>query len=109
MKILAQSKTAAMTFALALGMAGLAFPAQTNNSPANNSQSDISQSTHYSQSEVRSAQQKLKDDGYYNGSVDGQDGPETHAAIRKYQEAQHLRVNGMLDRQTCDKLGVQNK
>lgn len=109
MKILAQSKTAAMTFALALGMSGLAFSAQTNTSPANNTVQSNSQSSQYSQTEVKSAQQKLKDDGYYNGNIDGQDGPETHAAIRKFQEAQHLKVNGMLDKQTCNKLGVQNQ
>ena len=60
----------------------------------------------YSQTEAKSAQQKLKDDGYYNGKVDGIDGPMTHAAVRKYQQSQNLTVNGRLDRETCNSLGV---
>lgn len=62
-----------------------------------------------SQANVRAAQQQLKNSGYYTGNVDGVDGPATQAAIRKYQGDNQLKVNGKLDRKTCDKLGVKNE
>lgn len=57
-------------------------------------------------SEVRSVQQNLKDNGYYNGNVDGLMGPQTRDAIRKYQKAESLPVTGRLDSPTAAKLGV---
>lgn len=103
MKILAQS--AVLTIVLAFGMTGVAFAQPNTNSQTKNTQTLNSNS--YSQSEVKSAQQKLKDDGYYNGKIDGVDGPMTRTAIRKYQQSEHLTANGRLDRETCNKLGVQ--
>ncbi len=67
----------------------------------------IAQAHDYSQATIRSAQQRLKDDGLYSGSVDGVDGPMTHAAIRRFQQQNNLTGTGRLDIQTCDKLGVQ--
>ena len=60
----------------------------------------------HSQASVRDAQQQLKNDGYYNGPVDGIDGRMTHRAVRKYQSDQSLTVNGRLDHQTLRKLNV---
>jgi peptidoglycan DL-endopeptidase LytE len=77
---------------MVFAMVGLSHPAQAHG---------------YSQATVRSAQQQLKDSGYYTGTVDGIDGPATRAAIRKYQSANSLTVNGQLDSETCDKLGIQ--
>ncbi|HTX33611.1 MAG TPA: peptidoglycan-binding domain-containing protein [Bryobacteraceae bacterium] len=84
-----------MVFSLVIagGMAGFASVAQARG---------------MSQTEVRNAQQQLKNDGYYNGTVDGVDGPMTHAAIRKYQTDNNLTVNGRLDMATCKQLGIQN-
>lgn len=62
----------------------------------------------HSRTNVRTAQEQLRNDGYYKGPVDGVDGPMTRAAIRKYQEANSLKANGRLDRDTCDKLGLRN-
>lgn len=113
MKMLTHPKSTVLAFALAFGMTGFALPAQSNANPntnsQNSSQAQNSQSGSYSQAEVRSAQQKLKDDGDYTGRIDGVDGPMTRAAIRKYQRNQNLTVNGRLDQQTRDKLGVQQQ
>jgi peptidoglycan hydrolase-like protein with peptidoglycan-binding domain len=113
---LKQSKPFMMSVALATAMSGFAF-GQTNtqasqqpNSQSQSqmqSQSKMGQMGQYSQTEVRAAQQKLKDDGYYTGKIDGEDGPETQAAIKKYQQSQNLKVTGQLDKETCQKLGVQ--
>ena len=47
--------------------------------------------------DVASAQQRLKDDGYYAGPVDGVMGPNTEAALRAYQRDHRLSVTGQLD------------
>ena len=113
MKMFAYPKSAVLTFALACGMTAVALPAQTNSNSTTNSQNSSqiqnSQSGSYSQAEVKSAQQKLKDDGDYTGRIDGVDGPMTRAAIRKFQQSQNLAVTGRLDQQTCNKLGVQQQ
>ena len=114
MNIPSQPKAAVLTAALALGMTGLAMAQSNTTSSTNSSQTPNAQTEHpnknpYSQTEVKSAQQKLKDDGYYNGKIDGSDGPMTRAAIRKYQKSQNLTVNGRLDQQTIGKLGVQQQ
>ena len=52
------------------------------------------------------AQQTLHEKGYYNGPIDGIIGPQTRNAIREYQKAEDLPINGELDAQTAAKLGV---
>jgi peptidoglycan hydrolase-like protein with peptidoglycan-binding domain len=86
-------RNAALSFVMAGGMAGFATLAQAHG---------------YSQSQVRAAQQQLKNDGFYSGTVDGRSGPMTMSAIRNYQRANNLTVTGRLDSQTIDKLGIQN-
>jgi peptidoglycan hydrolase-like protein with peptidoglycan-binding domain len=51
--------------------------------------------------DVASAQQRLKDDGYYAGPVDGVMGPNTEAALRAYQQDHRLSVTGRLDPPTA--------
>ncbi|HSU44516.1 MAG TPA: peptidoglycan-binding domain-containing protein [Casimicrobiaceae bacterium] len=55
---------------------------------------------------VRSAQQALKQKGFDAGAVDGQMGPSTESALRKFQQAQGLPPSGDLDQQTLAALGV---
>lgn len=81
----------AFLLTLSAGMTGLEIPACADvNSPA----------------EIRSVQQKLKNDGYYYGRVDGIDSKAIRSAIREYQKDNHLAVSGRLDSETSDKLGV---
>lgn len=56
--------------------------------------------------QTREVQQALKDQGFYYGQVDGQGGPETAAAIRRYQIRQGLEVTGKLDQQTLASLNL---
>ncbi len=56
---------------------------------------------------VREVQAALKDRGYDPGQVDGIMGPLTRDALRKFQEANGLAVDGQLSDETLDKLGVQ--
>jgi peptidoglycan hydrolase-like protein with peptidoglycan-binding domain len=86
-------RNAALSFVMAGGMAGFTTIAQAHG---------------YSQSQVRAAQQQLKNDGYYTGAIDGVDGTMTRTAIRHYQRDNNLAVSGRLDKQARDKLGVQS-
>lgn len=56
--------------------------------------------------EVRQIQQKLKDWGYYNGSVDGIYGSKTVAAVKKFQEKNNLTVDGVAGTQTLKAMGI---
>jgi peptidoglycan hydrolase-like protein with peptidoglycan-binding domain len=49
---------------------------------------------------TRAIQQRLKDQGFYYGEVDGQGGEETSAAIRRYQIRYGLRVTGQVNDET---------
>lgn len=55
---------------------------------------------------VKKAQQELQDKGYYKGNIDGLMGPQTHSAIRQYQQAENLPQTGNLDSKTASGLGV---
>jgi peptidoglycan hydrolase-like protein with peptidoglycan-binding domain len=55
---------------------------------------------------TRSIQERLKDQGFYYGTVNGQPGAETSAAIRRYQIRHGLRVTGELNEETRRSLGV---
>jgi peptidoglycan hydrolase-like protein with peptidoglycan-binding domain len=55
---------------------------------------------------TRTIQQRLKDQGFYYGEVDGQGGDETSAAIRRYQIRFGLRVTGQLNDETLHSLGL---
>ena len=55
---------------------------------------------------TRAVQQRLKDQGFFYGSINGQAGSETSAAIRRYQIRYGLRVTGELNDETLRSLGV---
>jgi hypothetical protein len=55
---------------------------------------------------VRDVQQALNDKGYDPGAVDGQWGPATEDAVRRFQQASGLPQTGGLERSTLAALGV---
>jgi len=55
---------------------------------------------------VRSAQSALNDKGYDVGRVDGQWGPNTQSAVRRFQSERGLTQSGRLDSATLTALGV---
>jgi peptidoglycan hydrolase-like protein with peptidoglycan-binding domain len=55
---------------------------------------------------VRDVQAELKSQGFFFGNVDGKEGPETTAAIRRYQIRNGLKVTGSLDNGTLAALGI---
>jgi hypothetical protein len=57
---------------------------------------------------VRSAQAALNAQGYDAGAVDGQWGPNTQSAVRRFQAEHNLTQSGTLDGATLSALGVQH-
>lgn len=50
--------------------------------------------------DVKELQQQLKDGGYYTGPIDGDYGPDTESAVRAYQSAHGLNVDGVAGAET---------
>jgi hypothetical protein len=63
-------------------------------------------STHYDPTLVRDVQQALNDKGYSAGPTDGQWGPNTEDAVRRFQQTSGLPQTGQLDGTTISALGV---
>ena len=55
---------------------------------------------------VRRAQNALKEQGYYEGAVDGVMSPRTSGALRAYQRENKLQETGDLDPPTAQRLGI---
>lgn len=58
---------------------------------------------------ISSAQQKLKDAGFYYGEITGEKDADTTAAIRRYQIRNGLRITGEIDAETRKSLGLSSK
>jgi peptidoglycan hydrolase-like protein with peptidoglycan-binding domain len=59
--------------------------------------------------EIESAQEKLKDQGFYYGEITGTKDTDTTAAIRRYQIRNGLQITGELNAETLRSLGLNSK
>lgn len=60
-------------------------------------------------STVKTIQQKLKNWGYYTGSVDGIFGSQTRAAVKYFQQRNGLSVDGIVGSKTAAAMGISLK
>lgn len=58
--------------------------------------------------EVKSIQTKLKNWGYYNGSVDGIYGSKTYSAVKSFQKKNGLQADGIAGEKTLAALGIKS-
>jgi peptidoglycan hydrolase-like protein with peptidoglycan-binding domain len=58
---------------------------------------------------IESAQQKLKDQGFYYGDITGKQDADTTAAIRRYQIRNGLQITGEINAETQRSLGLKSK
>lgn len=56
--------------------------------------------------QIKQAQTMLKQRGFYNGESTGKLDTETRAGLKKYQEAEGLKVTGTLNRVTLEKMNI---
>lgn len=57
-------------------------------------------------SSVKEIQRKLNEKGYSVGAVDGIFGSKTQSAVKKFQQANGLKVDGIVGNETAKKLGI---
>lgn len=62
----------------------------------------------HSMTNVRQAQQALKDKGYDPGPIDGVMGARTKEAIKSFQSASNIQATGTLDAETSAQLGIRS-
>jgi peptidoglycan hydrolase-like protein with peptidoglycan-binding domain len=67
------------------------------------------QSPALSQDMVQQVQTRLQQQGMYRGSIDGQWGPATEAAVRSYQQQHDINATGQLDTATLASLNLGSK
>lgn len=95
-----------------LTMPILAFGQSTSTTPGTSGSGSGTRMEQHGRQEVgpeqiRDVQKQLKDEGYYQGAIDGQMGQQTHMAIREFQKARGLPETGQLDEPTKDLLLAQ--
>lgn len=56
--------------------------------------------------EVKQIQSKLKSWGYYSGNVDGIYGSKTYQAVKKFQQKNNLKIDGIAGSETLKALGI---
>lgn len=56
--------------------------------------------------QIKQAQALLRARGFYTGQEDGKLNADTRAALRKYQEAESIKVTGTLNKVTLERMGV---
>ena len=57
-------------------------------------------------SEVKEIQTRLKNWGYYTGSIDGVYGAKTEEAVKYFQRKNGLKVDGIAGKQTLSAMGI---
>ncbi len=60
-----------------------------------------------SREQVRQAQAILKQRGFYQGETSGKLDTDTRTGLKKYQEAESLKVTGTLNKVTLEKMNIQ--
>jgi len=56
--------------------------------------------------QIKQAQALLKERGFYAGEQTGKLDPDTRAGLKKYQEAEALKVTGTLNKVTLEKMNI---
>ena len=56
--------------------------------------------------QIKQAQTLLKQKGHYSGEVTGKLDADTRAGLKKYQEAEGIKVTGTLNRATLEKMSI---
>lgn len=98
-----------LSIAFVVSLSVLGFVGATS-SKINNSVSASSESVVYAATaDIKEVQTKLKKWGYYNGAVDGINGPKTKAAIKAFQKKYGLTQDGVVGPLTAAKMGISLK
>lgn len=97
-----------LSAALAVGLIGITGTAHAARSNCNSMNRPVSYNYNqfHSRMTISHVQRLLRRDGYYKGTIDGLDGPGTHAALRHFQRDNGLAITGRLTPRTMSTLGI---
>jgi peptidoglycan hydrolase-like protein with peptidoglycan-binding domain len=104
----------ALSLLLAISFAGAAQNQNANANTNSNGATNANKSTNANRSpifratadQIKQAQAILKQRGFYNGEPVGKLDPDTRAGLRKYQQAEGLKLTGTLNKVTLVKMGI---
>jgi peptidoglycan hydrolase-like protein with peptidoglycan-binding domain len=102
--------SAALIFAFALSVATQNKNANINSNNATNANrsTNVNRSPIFraNSDQIHQAQAILKQRGFYSGEQTNRLNPETRAGLKKYQQAEGLKVTGTLNKATLVKMGI---
>lgn len=88
----------------------IAVAAQTSSSSTSNNSTTTTKPRkpifRASKDQIQQAQKILKDRGFYLGEQTGKLDDDTRAGLKKYQEAESLKVTGTLNKVTLEKMSI---
>ena len=109
-----KSLLALLTLLLAMSFAAAAQNDNSNSNSAPNSNAKSANSNRKrgpvfraNKDQIKQAQAILKQRGFYTGEQTGKLDPDTRAGLKKYQEAEKIKVTGTLNRVTLEKMNIQ--
>lgn len=79
---------------------------QADNSNANATKKKRGPVFRANKDQIKQAQAILKTRGFFTGEDTGKLDPDTRAGLKKYQEAESLKVTGTLNKVTLEKMGI---
>lgn len=104
---------AVLTLLLAFSMTALAQNENANSTDSSNSTATSANSNkkrgpifRANKEQIKQAQAILKERGFYAGEQTGKLDPDTRAGLRKYQEAEQIKVTGTLNKITLEKMSI---
>ena len=101
-----------LTLLLTVSVAAVAQNGNNSNSESNSSAKNTNAKRkrgpvfRANKDQIKQAQAILKQRGFYSGEQTGKLDPDTRAGLKKYQEAEHIKVTGTLNRVTLEKMNI---
>lgn len=93
-----------------LFVSAIAVAAQTSSSSTANNSTTTSKPRkpifRASKDQIQQAQKILKDRSFYGGEQTGKLDDDTRAGLKKYQEAENIKVTGTLNKVTLEKMSI---
>ena len=105
-KLLTALLTLLFVFAIAVGMQGSKSSTKTSNSNSTNSTRRRGPIFRATAEQVKQAQGILKERGFYSGEQTGKLDADSRSGLKKYQEAEALKVTGTLNKLTLEKMSI---
>jgi hypothetical protein len=95
-----------MSIPLTESQGGQAAPAKTSNSSSSGSTAKRPAPFRANEDQIKAAQKILIDGKLYTGTQSGDLDEATRDGLKKYQDANKLKVTGTLNAQTLEKMGI---